>query len=85
MYFKALMKLVYKDSLLTPYSRWAIAQGDGATLISAGNELLASWSWVQASSITASSFVTVEALPRIGGGFLSSSSYPTYLLYLNLN
>jgi len=37
----------------------AIAQGNGATLISAGNELLASLSWVQASSINASSFVTV--------------------------
>jgi Ca2+-binding RTX toxin-like protein len=41
------------------FSDLAIAQGDGATLISAGNELLASLSWVQASSINASSFVTV--------------------------
>jgi 3-phytase/alkaline phosphatase D len=37
----------------------AIAQADGATLISTGNELLASLSWVQASSISASNFVTV--------------------------
>ena len=41
------------------FSDLAIAQGDGATLISAGNELLASLSWVQASSISASNFVTV--------------------------
>ena len=41
------------------FSDLAIAQGDGATLISAGNELLASLSWVQASSITASNFVLV--------------------------
>ncbi|HAA30966.1 MAG TPA: hypothetical protein DCE56_28755 [Cyanobacteria bacterium UBA8553] len=37
----------------------AIAQGTGTTLISAGNELLASLSWVQASSLTTDSFVTV--------------------------
>ena len=37
----------------------AIAQGNGAALISAGDELLASLSWVQASSINASNFVTV--------------------------
>ena len=37
----------------------AIAQGDGATLISVGNELLASLSWVQASSITSSDFTSV--------------------------
>jgi 5'-nucleotidase / UDP-sugar diphosphatase len=36
-----------------------ITQGNGATLISAGNELLASLSWVQASSLNSSSFVTV--------------------------
>jgi 3-phytase/alkaline phosphatase D len=36
-----------------------ITQGDGATLISVGNEVLASLSWVQASSISASNFVTV--------------------------
>jgi Ca2+-binding RTX toxin-like protein len=41
------------------FSDLAIAQGNGATLISAGNELLASLSWVQASNINASSFVTV--------------------------
>jgi len=41
------------------FSDLAIAQGDGATLISAGNEVLASLSWVQASSINASSFVLV--------------------------
>jgi 3-phytase/alkaline phosphatase D len=37
----------------------AIAQADGATFISAGSELLASLSWVQASSLSASNFVTV--------------------------
>lgn len=37
----------------------AIAQGTGATLISAGDELLASMSWVQASSLTVESFVAV--------------------------
>jgi 3-phytase/alkaline phosphatase D len=37
----------------------AIAQADGATLISADNELLASLSWVQANSLSASNFVTV--------------------------
>jgi len=36
-----------------------IAQADGATFISAGSELLASLSWVQASSLSASNFVTV--------------------------
>ena len=41
------------------FSDLAIAQGDGATLISAGNEVLASLSWVQASSISASNFVLV--------------------------
>ena len=41
------------------FSDLAIAQGNGATLISVGDELLASLSWVQASSINASSFVTV--------------------------
>ncbi|HAA30097.1 MAG TPA: endonuclease/exonuclease/phosphatase [Cyanobacteria bacterium UBA8553] len=41
------------------FSDLAIAQVDGATLISAGNELLAALSWVQASSINSSSFVTV--------------------------
>jgi len=37
----------------------AIAQADGATFISAGSELLASLIWVQASSLSASNFVTV--------------------------
>ncbi|MBD1809150.1 esterase-like activity of phytase family protein [Microcoleus sp. FACHB-SPT15] len=41
------------------FSDLAIAQADGATLISAGNELLASLIWVQASSLSASNFVTV--------------------------
>ena len=36
-----------------------LAQGEGATLISTGDELLASLSWVQASSLSASNFVTV--------------------------
>ncbi|HEY9796110.1 MAG TPA: esterase-like activity of phytase family protein [Leptolyngbyaceae cyanobacterium] len=37
----------------------SLTQADGATLISAGNELLASLSWVQVSSLRASNFVTV--------------------------
>jgi Ca2+-binding RTX toxin-like protein len=37
----------------------AIFQGDGATLIRAGNELLASLSWIQASHFYADSFITV--------------------------
>jgi len=41
------------------FSDLAITQGNGATLISAGDQLLASLSWVQASSINASSFVSV--------------------------
>jgi hypothetical protein len=36
-----------------------ITQGTGATLISAGNELLASLSWVQASDLSSGNFVTV--------------------------
>ncbi len=41
------------------FSDLVISQGNDATLISAGNEVLATLSWVQASSINTSSFVTV--------------------------
>lgn len=41
------------------FSDLVIAQGNDATLISAGDQLLASLSWVQASNINASNFVTV--------------------------